>query len=193
MQLNTNQIIFTNIEGKEISLELILKKGPVLISMLRHFGWIFCKEQAAQLSTIANNLSQIGIELIFVGSGNYKQAYYFKEDYSPNGEIYSDMNLTIYNALGARKSLISNIMPQVWLAGLKASIKGFMQSKTQGDYLQQGGNVLVMKDGTIKFLHLHKYAGDHMQPDELLEKIKNISLWIMLLVFRKRTCILRII
>ncbi len=124
------------------------------------------------MSTIANNLSQIGIELIFVGSGSYQQAAYFKEGYSPNGAIYSDMNLTIYNALSARKSLISNIMPQVWIAGLKALLKGFIQSKTQGDYLQQGGNVLVMKDGIVKFLHLNKYAGDHMKPDALLEQIK---------------------
>ena len=174
MELNTDQIIFTNIDGNDVSLKSILDKGPVLITMLRHFGWIFCKEQAAQLSTISNDLSKIGIELIFVGSGSYQQASYFKQDYNPNGEIYSDMNLTIYNALDAKKSFISNIMPQVWIAGLKASIRGFTQSKTQGDYLQQGGNALIMPDGTIKFLRLNKYAGDHINPKVLLDKLKKV-------------------
>lgn len=174
MQLNTTQIIFTNIEGTNTSLKSILKKRPVLIAMLRHFGWIFCKQQAAQLSTISDELSQIGIELIFVGSGNYQQASYFKEDYNPSGAIYSDMNLTIYNALDAKRSFISNIMPQVWIAGLKASMKRFTQSKTQGDYLQQGGTALVMQDGTVKFLHLNKYAGDHIEPNILLDKLKKV-------------------
>ena len=116
----------------------------------------------------------MGIELIFIGSGTSKQAKFFQEDYKITAKIYADKELTIYKSLGAKNSLMSSIIPQVWLAGIRAFLKGFMQSKTQGTYTQQGGIVLLTQNGQIAFLHLSKYAGDHIDPENLLQKIKNV-------------------
>ena len=82
--------------------------------------------------------------------------------------------LIIYKALGAKNSLISNITPGVWIAGLRAFLNGFMQSKTQGTYTQQGGVALLTKNGEVAYLYLSKYAGDHIEPRILLQKIKKI-------------------
>ncbi len=116
----------------------------------------------------------MGVKLIFIGSGSPDQARMFQEDYSIDAKVFSDQKLTIYKSLGAKNSLMSNIIPQVWLAGFRAFLDGFMQSKTQGTYTQQGGIALLKQNGQVAFLHLSKYAGDHMDPTILLQKIKKI-------------------
>jgi len=114
------------------------------------------------------------VELIFIGSGSPEQARFFQEDYNIDAKVFSDKELTIYKSLGAKNSLMSNIIPQVWLAGIRAFLNGFMQSKTQGTYTQQGGVALLTQNGQVAFLHLSKYAGDHIDPKNLLQKIKKI-------------------
>tara|TARA_B100000029_G_scaffold494222_1_gene557674 strand:- start:337 stop:723 length:387 start_codon:yes stop_codon:yes gene_type:complete len=126
------------------------------------------------LSSIKTEIEQIDIELIFIGSGSPEQARFFQEDYNIDAKVFSDQELTIYKSLGAKNSLMSNIIPQVWFAGLRAFLNGFMQSKTQGTYTQQGGIALLKQNGQVAFLHLSKYAGDHMDPTNLLQKIKKI-------------------
>ena len=174
MELDINNLFVTDTQNKSQSLASIMSKNIVLICMLRHFGWIFCKDQAAQLSSIQNEINQIDIELIFIGSGSPEQARFFQEDYKIDAKVFSDQELTIYKALGAKNSLISNITPGVWIAGLRAFLNGFMQSKTQGTYTQQGGVALLTKNGEVAYLYLSKYAGDHIEPRILLQKIKKI-------------------
>ena len=136
---------------------------------------MFCKEQAAQLSSIKKDLEQMNIELVFIGNGTHEQAKFFQEGYKISANIYIDTALQIYKLLGAKNSLFSNIAPQVWFAGLRAIFNGFKQSKTQGAYTQQGGVALLMQDGKVAFLNLSKYAGDHIEPKILLQKLKKIT------------------
>jgi len=150
----------------------ILTDKPAVIVLLRHFGWLFCKEQAVQLNSINQEIVDRNLQLIFVGSGTYHQAKYFQDDYKISAPVFSDANLVLYQALGAKKSIISSMSPQVIVAGIRAFFKGYVQTKIQGDYLQQGGAALVMQNGDIPFIKLSKFAGDHIRPEELLLAIK---------------------
>ena len=57
------------------------------------------------------------------------------------------------------------------LPGIKASQKGFSQSKVLGDPWQLGGVLLMQPSGATPYLYRSRYAGDHPNIDDVIQEI----------------------
>jgi len=157
-----------DVDGAPVRLASLWAQRPVVLVLLRHFGCLFCKEQAAEMSAIGEEIEALGAGLVFIGSGSAQYAKWFQEDYAPRWPVYSDAELVTYRALEARRGFASSVNPRtVWLS-FRALARGFRQGGTQGDQYQQGAVCVVTPDGAMPYLHVSEVAGDHPRPAEVL-------------------------
>ena len=56
-------------DGERVRLGDVWATQPAVIALLRHFGCIFCKDQAAALRAIVPEVHALGAELVMLGSG----------------------------------------------------------------------------------------------------------------------------
>lgn len=92
----------------------------------------------------------------------------FRDREGITAPVYTDPRRETYAALGARRSMVSVFDPRAALAMARALASGHTQSATAGDALQQGGELVILPGGDVRFLHLAGYAGDHASVGEVL-------------------------
>lgn len=163
-----------DVDGAPVRLASTWAQRPVVLVLLRHFGCLFCKEQAAEMSAVGDEIERLGAGLAFIGSGSAQYARWFQEDYAPRWPVYSDAALVTYRALEARRGLRSSMnLRTIWLS-LRALLRGFRQGRTQGDQFQQGAVAVVTPDEAMPYLHLSEVAGDHPRPTEVLAVLRGL-------------------
>ena len=121
---------------------------------------MLCQQEAAQLRSIIPQIHEADAQLIIIGNGTAQQAQWFLEETGLDTPVYTDPDLHVYRAIGARRGLRSVLHPMVFVRALEAWRKGHRQSGTMGDATQVGGLLIIQPDGTIPFLHRSSYAGD---------------------------------
>ncbi len=166
-----------DLDGQPVPLAREWADAPVVLVLLRHFGCLFCKEQAAELNAIGPEVAALGARMVYVGSGSAQYARWFVEDYGARWPmqwpVYSDPQLETYRALGARRGWWSSINPRTWWLSLRALRHGFRQSLHEmGDQFQQGAVCVVLPDGSMPYCYLSAVAGDHPQPAEVLRELR---------------------
>ena len=164
-----------DVDGAPVRLASTWAERPVVLVLLRHFGCLFCKEQAAEMSAIGDAIERLGAGLVFIGSGSAQYARWFQEDYAPRWPVYSDAELVTYQALEARRGFRSSVNPRTMWLGLRAILRGFRQGSTQGDQFQQGAVCIVTPEGAMPYLHVSEIAGDHPRPSAVLAALRGIG------------------
>jgi hypothetical protein len=144
---------------------------PAVISWLRHFGCLFCKQQAAQLRSEKARIEALGARLAFVGQGSTKYAIGFQQAYAPDCEIYTDPSRYTYEAIGARDSVISTVAG-VAVNGLRAMREGYFQTSILGNPFQQGGVLIALPGDHAAYVYLSRIAGDHPPVDEVMNALR---------------------
>lgn len=146
----------------------------VLIGWLRHYGCTLCKKQAADWKALAPRLTDCGsVALVLVGNGTPDHAKDFIEEMGWESDMFTDPRRTTYAALGMRKGLAVTFTAPALAKVIKSLREGNSQtfSRLPSDAFQQGGAVLVDRDGNVSFFHADAFAGDHIDVDVLYEKV----------------------
>ena len=86
---------------------------------------------------VRERINDAGAEIVIVGSGSPEQAGWFVEDFDIPMPVYSDPSLSVYKAVGAKKSWWSTLNPRVMLNSVRAMRGGFRQTKRRGVPNQQ--------------------------------------------------------
>ena len=149
------------------------QKGPVLLTFLRHFGCVFCREALHDLADRKEKISNANITLILVHMSENKIAEQYLVDYNlPGVEHISDPNCEFYSSFGLAKGGPSQLL------GLKNLIRGFdltLKSKSKpafrfiGDGFQMPG-IFMITNGNIVDRFIHLSASDRPNYDEMIEK-----------------------
>jgi len=134
---------------------------------------LFCKEQAAQLRGIKNEIEAAGARLVFIGNGDATFARDFKETRVPDCEVLTDPSTASYALLGSRRGIWSTWTPRAWPAGLRALRGGFRQSRTQGHAYLQGGVAILDSRGVVRWSFVSRFAGDHPSRAAILAALRN--------------------
>jgi len=162
-------------DGMTLNLATCWEQRPVVLVLLRHFGCLFCKEQATHLESVRPQIEAMGADLLFVGSGTPEHARWFIEDFGIQAAVYSDEAREAYRALGARSGLATSLHPRTLWRGMRAFLRGHRQSRTMGDANQQGGVCIVTPAGAMPYRYVSAYAGDHPDPAEVLNALEGIG------------------
>jgi len=76
--------------------------------------------------------------------------------------VLSDIARTSYRAAGMRRSLFGLLHPRLLRNLLRALRRGFRQRGVQGDAWQQGGVLVVARDGRLLHAQLDGTGGDEL-------------------------------
>jgi hypothetical protein len=123
------------------------------------------------LRGIIPQIHDAGAELVVVGNGTAQQALWFREATGLTTPVYTDPDLHLYRALGARRGWRAFAHPMVFVRGLQALWGGSRQSGLMGDATQIGALAIVRRDGSIPYLHRSAYAGDTPKPAAILSAL----------------------
>jgi AhpC/TSA antioxidant enzyme len=135
---------------------------------------MFCKEQAAQLRGVKQEIEAAGARLVFIGNGNTAFAQHFKETQVPDCEVLTDPSTASYALLGARRGFWTTWTPRALPATLRAIGHGFRQSRTQGHAFQQGGVAIVDSSGVVRWSYVSRFAGDHPTPAVVVDALRHV-------------------
>src|SRR4051812_24119777 len=134
---------------------------------------MFCREQAAGFRSRKADFEAAGARLAYIGSGGPHFAPGFVEDYDlARIPLLSDEKLPTSRLFDFRRGLGTLLVPGTLVHGARALGRGFMQGRTQGDALQQGGVAVVRPGGALAWLYRSREAGDHPPVDEVLAAVR---------------------
>jgi len=117
-----------------------------------------------------DELRRKGAEVAVIGNGWPAMAKAFAQEMAlpPGMRVLTDPKREAYRLAGFRHGLWSTLAPAAILDNLRARKKGFRQTKTAGDPLQQGGTLVIAPGGEILFRHASARQGDHPPPEQVV-------------------------
>ncbi len=116
-----------------------------------------------------------GAELVVVGNGKPHHAQAFSKDFNVTFPLFVDPEMKAYAAAGLRRGRRYVLNPKTAMHALRAAAKGFFQGRVQGDAWQQGGAFVISPDGKVWLEKINAEAGDHVDPDALLEACRKAA------------------
>ncbi|MCA1824882.1 MAG: peroxiredoxin-like family protein [Candidatus Dormibacteria bacterium] len=164
-----------DVDGESRPLGELWSDGPAVVVWLRHFGCIYCREQAQEYTAHAPALRSAGVRLAFVGNGTPRAARWFRDRYAPTATVVTDPALQTYKLIGARSGLFSTLGPQTWGSAIRALRRGARQGMVRGRPFQQGGTLVVTPDDRVLYRHISAAAGDHPDAAGVVEAACNAS------------------
>jgi hypothetical protein len=171
-KLGTTKI--QELSGGWVPLSSLWDDRPAAIVWLRHYGCIFCREQAAELRTISAEAEKLG-NLAIVSTGSVDHGRDFAQDQGKGLRSLVDSQRSTYKVLSFKRGGMSSLDPRVYLRGIQAATKGFMQGRTRGDAMQQGGVLVVAAGGQPVFFQRSEFAGDHARLEAILGALREAA------------------
>ena len=163
--------------GHSVDLAQFWMGGPTLLTFLRHFGCIFCREWLSELGQHHAELADAGLQILAVGMGEPKHARRYCGKLLPDATCLVDESALAYGAYGLMQGTIRELASlEVVKAGFRALSRGNMQGRATGDTHMLPGTFIVDRFGIIRYSYYSQHAGDHPAIDELIVAAKSGSL-----------------
>ncbi len=153
------------------------KSGPCLLVFLRHFGCVGCSEHVTALSPRLLELAALDVRAVFIGNGAPSMIDGFVERQALADKkvtLLTDPSLTAYRAAGFARSKWSTLGPRALVDSARALLAGHPHLSVQGDAFQQGGTLLVDRDGVVCFFHQATSLGDHPSPSDVVDSAMRV-------------------
>ena len=117
-------------------------------------------------------IRQAGAELVIVGNGAPEFARAFRDELGLDTPLFTDPTRRTYALAGFKRGVLATFSPKGLAHGARAWRKGFRQTATRGDALQQGGLLVVERGGRILYAHRDSEAGDLASNEEVLASLR---------------------
>ena len=159
--------------GASVSLASLWDNGPVLLSFLRHFGCIFCRERLCQLEKAQAEFRAAGLPIVALALGEPRHAKRYGPLLAPSITCLAAPTDAAYTAYGISHGVGPTSMPNVLRAGLRAALAGNMQGRATGDQFFLGATLVIEQGGRVHWAHFDTFAGDHGDLDAALSAWKS--------------------
>jgi peroxiredoxin len=168
--LQSTQVL--DCDGRAVRLASHWSSQTAVVVWLRHFGCLYCAEQARDLFAVAPRIERAGAALVLVGNGGAEHARSFRDRVTPGATVLTDPRLGSYRAIGARHGLLSTVGPRTWGHALRAWRRGARQSTVKGHAFQQGAVLVMAPPNRVAYAHISSAAGDHAPVDAVLAALE---------------------
>lgn len=122
------------------------------------------------------DLTDRGYVVIAVGQGTGRRSAEFRRDNDLPFVVLSDPGRAGYEAFGLKHgSMLDMLRPSLVIAGIKATLSGARQGKTEGDPLLMPGTFVIDRDGIVRYAHPGAHAGDVPSAAELIRTVDRIA------------------
>ena len=151
---------------------------PAAVVFLRHFACIACSEHVALLAPRLHELARLGLRVVYVGNGEprFIDAFVQRNGIEPGVvEVVTDPSLHAFEATGLHRLVLSTFGPRALLNLGRATLRGFHQRRVEGDTFQQGGVLVVDRQGKIAYLHRDERTGDHAPVGDVVDAALRVA------------------
>ena len=148
------------------------RRGPLLVTFLRHLGCTFCREALAALGARRAAIESDGTRLAFVHMTTEDRARPLFERYGlGDAARVADPGQDLYRAFGLeRGGLMQLAGPGVVFRGIGGLLRGHGLGRVAGDPLQLPG-VFLLRDGRVVRAYRHATAADRPDYEDLARDI----------------------
>ena len=161
-----------NPEGKSISLDVLLEKGPVVITFYRGNWCPYCNLQLRALQARLDDIHALGATLVAISPQ--------VPDGSLTKDEISNMDFTVLSDQDAKVALQYGVaweVPEFLAEHMRVGRKLDLEKINNGN-----GNVLPIpatfvlgKDGVVTWRYVNVDYRTRSEPDEIIEALKNLS------------------
>jgi peroxiredoxin len=148
---------------------------PVVLTFVRHFGCVFCREQVTELRGDLDRIHAAGAELVVIGNGAPNFIHGFREVTGYDGPLYTDPSRASYKAAEMKRGWSTFLTPKLITNAARALVHGNMQGSVQGDPAQQGGTLVIAPPGKIVFHFVSDTGGDHAKTEDVLAALAKLE------------------
>lgn len=153
-------------------------QGPAVLIFLRHFACIACTEHVTILAPRLHELTRLGLHVVYVGNGEPRYIEAFVERNGIDPEVVSvitDPSLAAHRVLELPRSFGTTFGPRgLWNIG-RELMSGFWSRELEGDEYQQGGVLVVDRDGRVAYLHRDRATGDHASTSDVIAAAMRVA------------------
>lgn len=121
-----------------------------------------------QLHHERDKLRAAGLTLNVIGNGAPMFIAGFRETTGYDGPLYTDPSLAVYKAAELQAGLRTLLSLGAATRTVGALRRGFRQGKIQGDAFQQGGALVIGREGSVLWHHISSGPGDNATADQLV-------------------------
>lgn len=121
-----------------------------------------------QLHRETSALRAAGLALHVIGNGAPMFIAGFRETTGYDGSLYTDPSLDVYRAAQLRSGLRTVLTFDALTKTVGALRRGFRQGRTRGSALQQGGVLVVARDGEVLWHHISSGPGDNATAAQII-------------------------
>jgi hypothetical protein len=82
--------------------------------------------------------------------------------------IVTDPSLKVFEGADLERSMLATVGPSAIKAAWRARKAGYRQPGIEGDKLQQGGILLLDRNGAAAYYHRNEHLGDHASPSDVV-------------------------
>lgn len=110
-----------------------------------------------------------GYDVVVIGHGTPARARKFQADLNLPFPILGDWDQQGYAAFGLGRAGLSDMLrPAMYLSGLRATLAGSRQGRTDGDPAQLPGTFILDHGGIVRYAKPAAHAGDLASTTDLL-------------------------
>ena len=133
---------------------------------------MFCREHVVQLHREIRAIRDAGAELYVIGTGAPQFIEGFRETTGYTGIVYTDPSREVFEAAQLKRGLRTMMSLGMVARGLDTMRRGFRQGLTRGDNTQQGGVLVIARDGRVLWHHISDEPGDNAAPEDILRALR---------------------
>ncbi len=158
---NAPEFSFTDHTGAEYTYPADFSSGKLALFFLRHLGCPLCKDKLEELKTAWPDFKEKSITLAVVVQSTPKRVSGYAERVGFPFLLVPDREKRLYELFGLRKGGVREYMaPSVMGATIRATFKGHMHGRFEGDEFQVPGAFLLSPDGKVVHVHYGKNVSD---------------------------------
>ncbi|MFO8056932.1 MAG: peroxiredoxin-like family protein [bacterium] len=152
---------FSDHTGKQWSYPADFSSGNLALFFLRHLGCPLCKDKIEELKNGWQSFQDKSITLAAVVQSTPKRAASYAERAGIPFLLVPDREKSLYELFGLRRGGAREYMtPSVMGATIRATFKGHMHGRFEGDEFQMPGAFLLSPDGKVLRAHYGKNVSD---------------------------------
>jgi hypothetical protein len=152
--------------------------GPCVVAFLRQFGCIGCDALVTELVPRLAEIHEAGASTVLVGNGRPEHVAAFAERHVLGDkavDLVTDPSLGAFRAAGLLRSAWATYGPRAMIDYVRAMGAGLVPRGLDGDRLQQGGAIVVARDGTVVLHHVAASLGDHASASDLVDAVLGLA------------------
>jgi len=153
--------------------------APAVLVFLRHFGCIACSEHVTLLMPRTHELHGLGVNVVFVGNGEprYIDGFIRRHGIVPElVEVLTDPERGAFRAADLERGFWRTFGLRAGFHALRARLMGNRQGSIEGDNLQQGGVLVIERDGTLVYAHADATLGDHANTTDVVDAAMRVAI-----------------